>query len=264
MKFSCQETLAPGANFAEKLRNLEKFGFDAIELHGGHLHDATSVAERKAALRESPVRASSICGGFPSEVVHPDRQKRQACLDTIRRFLDLAAEFGAAGVITAPIFNHSPRVPDMSPWKTSAEAERELLLAVLAELVPHAEAAGTALLLEPLNRYESDSLPQQKDGAEVVRRLNSRGVRLMSDTFHMNLEELKIPASIRACGDTIGHLHLADATRREPGSAGIDFQAIFAALREIGFQGYMAYECGLTGPAHEVLPRSLAYLRERV
>ncbi len=261
MKLSCQEGLVPGATFAEKLKNLEHYGFDGVELNGGSLNEAEGFAERRAALKDSPVRASSICGGYPAELVHPDRRRRQACADALRRHLDYAAELGAVGPITVPIFNSNERVPDLSPWKSRADMERELLLAMLADLAPHAEQRGTCILLEPLNRYESNSLPRQEDGAAIVRALGSRGVRLMSDTFHMHIEETDMPATLRACGDTIGHVHLADNTRKEPGSGDIDFGTIFAALKETGFTGYMAFECGLTGPAEEALPRSAAHLR---
>ena len=261
MKISCQEGLIPGETFAEKLRNLERYGFEGVELNGGRLNDPAGLAERKAALRDSPVRASSICGGCPAELVHADPARRRACADALRQHLDYAAELGAVGPITVPIFNNNDRLPDQSPWKTRAEAERELLLAMLRTLSPHAEQRGVAILLEPLNRYESNSLPQQKDGAEIVRTLNSRGVRLMSDVFHMHIEETNSPAALREVGDCIGHVHLADNTRKEPGSGDIDFRAILAALKEAGFTGYMAFECGLSGPAEEVLPRSVAFLK---
>ena len=139
-----------------------------------------------------------------------------------------------------------------------------MLVAMLQTLVPYAEKAGAAILLEPLNRYESNSLPKQKDGASVVRTLNSRAVRLMSDTFHMHIEETDSPASLREVGDAIGHVHLADNTRLEPGTGDIDFRAIFAALKAVHFGGYMAFECGLSGKADEVLPRSVAFLKERM
>lgn len=32
MKLSCQEGLVPGKTFAEKLRNLEAYGFEGVEL----------------------------------------------------------------------------------------------------------------------------------------------------------------------------------------------------------------------------------------
>lgn len=252
----------PGDSFAEKLRKLEHYGFDGVEIRGSFINEAAGLAERKAALRDSPVRASSLCGGHPTEMVHSDRARRQACLDALKRHLDVAAELGATGVITVPTFNGPDRVPDLWPWLSKREVERELLLAMLRELAPHARSVGAAILLEPLNRYESDSLPQQADGASVVRELNSPGVRLMSDVFHMNLEEFDSAATIRACGDAIAHVHLADSTRKQPGSGSIDFRRIMAALKDVGFTGYMAFECGLTGPADEVLPRSVAYLRE--
>ncbi len=264
MKLSCQEGLIPGDTFAEKLRNLERYGFEGVELNGGKLTDPAGFAERKAALLDSPIRASSICGGAPAELVHRDPAKRQACADALKKQLDYAAELGAVGYITVPIFNSNDRLPDMSPWKTRGELEREMLVAMLQTLVPYAEKAGAAILLEPLNRYESNSLPKQKDGASVVRTLNSRAVRLMSDTFHMHIEETDSPATLREVGDAIGHVHLADNTRLEPGTGDIDFRAIFAALKAVNFGGYMAFECGLSGKADDVLPRSVAFLNERM
>ena len=260
MKLSCQEGLVPGGTFAEKLKNLEAYGFDGVELNGGKLSDPDGFKERKAALADSRVKASSICGGNPAELVHPDKARRQACADGLKRFLDYAAEPGGVGPITVPIFNHNDRVPDLSPWKSRAEIEHELLLEMLRGLIPHAEQVGAAVLLEPLNRYESNSLPQQADGAKVVRALGSKGVRLMSDTFHMHIEEPNLPQAIRDCGDAIGHVHLADSTRKEPGSGSIDFGAIFTALKKAKFKGYMAFECGLSGPGEKVLPRSVKYL----
>ncbi|HLK61437.1 MAG TPA: sugar phosphate isomerase/epimerase family protein [Chthonomonadaceae bacterium] len=262
MKLSCQEGLIPGATFAEKLRNLEAYGFEGVELNGGALNDPAGFAERKQALADSPVRASSICGGCPAELVHSDPKRRQICADALKRHLDYAAELGAVGPITVPIFNHNDRVPDLSPWKSRFQIEQELLATMLGALIPHAVQAGAAILLEPLNRYESNSLPQQKDGAAIVRQLQSPGVRLMSDVFHMHIEEPNSPATIREVGDCIGHVHLADNTRKEPGSGDIDFRQIMTALKAVGFTGYMAFECGLSGPAAEVLPRSVAYLKD--
>jgi sugar phosphate isomerase/epimerase len=262
MKLSCQEGLVPGATFAEKLKNLEKYGFEGVELNGGFLNDDAGFAERKAALKDSPIKASSICGGYPAELVHADPRRRHACADALKRHLDYAAELGAVGPITVPIFNGNDRVPDLSPWKSRAQIERELLIAMLRPLAEHAEKVGAAVLLEPLNRYESNSLPQQKDGASVVREIGSKGVRLMSDCFHMHIEEPNSPAALREVGDVLAHVHLADNTRLEPGSGDIDWRAIMAALKAVGFTGYMAFECGLSGPAAEVLPRSATSLRD--
>ena len=132
---------------------------------------------------------------------------------------------------------------------------------MLREIGQHGEKHGAALLLEPLNRYESNALKDVAEAASVCRAVGSPAIQVMPDFFHMNIEEPDIPASLAAVGPLIGHVHLADNTRKEPGSGSTDFRAGFAALKRIGFQGFGALECGLTGPADEVLPRCAAYLR---
>ena len=260
MKLSCQEGLVTGASFAEKLRNLEAYGFAGVELAGAQLNDAAGLAERRAALKDSPIKASSICGGFAAEMVHPDPKRRRTCIDVLKRYLDLSAELGAVGPITVPIFNRNDRLPDLSPWKTQHEAEIELLRHVLVELAAHAESVGAQLLLEPLNRYESNALRDVEEAAELCREAGS-GVRVMADFFHMHIEQPNSPQSFAAVADVLGHVHLADNTRKEPGSGDIDFTASFSVLKRVGFSGYMAFECGLTAAAEDALPRAVEHLR---
>ena len=56
-------------------------------------------------------------------------------------------------------------------------------------------------------------------------------------------------------------VHLADNTRKQPGTGDINFTAAFKVLKEVGFKGYMALECGLTESADIALPKSVAYLK---
>ena len=71
----------------------------------------------------------------------------------------------------------------------------------------------------------------------------------------------KLGESIRAAGDYLAHVHLADSSRLQPGTAHTDFAGAFAALREIGFEGFMAMECGIRGNPEEALPESVRHLR---
>jgi sugar phosphate isomerase/epimerase len=259
MKISCQEGLAPGATFAEKLANLEKYGFDGVELNGSLLQPGPALEERRSALKDSRVKPSSICGGYPCELVHPDRGRRDKCLDAYKYALDIAGEMGMSGPIIVPIFNGNDRVPDLTPFKSRSELEKDLLIAVLQILAPYAAERGTSVLLEPLNRYEANVIPRVEYAADICRTVG-KGVLVMADFFHMHIEQPSTPASLEAIGDVLGHVHLADNTRQEPGSGDIDFKAGLGALNRVGFAGYGAFECGLSGPAAEVLPRSVAYL----
>ncbi len=262
MKLACQEMKAPGATFAERLKNLEKYGFDGVELSGAELLKPGGVDERLAALRDSPLEASSSCGGVDAQLVSPDPALRRKCIDGLKRLLDACAELGAVGPISVPIFNRSPRVPDLSPFMNQHQLEIELLVAVLHEIADHAVQVGSCLLLEPLNRYESNSLKDIEEGAEVCRRVNSPGVRLMADFFHMHIEQRDMAKSLTAVKDVLAHCHLADNTRLEPGTGSTDFVKPFKALKRIKFKGFLALECGLSGPPEKALPKSVRFLRK--
>jgi len=262
MKLACQEGLAPGKTFAEKLERLEAYGFEGVELSGAALMADGGFEERRDALKNSPVRASSICGGFDCQVVHPNPENRATCIGAVKRLMSMCPDLGAVGPITVPIFNRMERLPDLSPLKSRHDLEIELLTHLLGDIAVHGEKVGACMLLEPLNRYESNALADIEEGAEVVRAVGSPNIRLIPDFFHMHIEQPDIAASLRTVGDVIGHIHLADSTRKEPGSGSMDFKTGFTALKDVGYEGYMALECGLTGPADEVLSKSVQYLRE--
>ena len=74
------------------------------------------------------------------------------------------------------------------------------------------------------------------------------------DTFHMNIEEHNPYEAIRKCGKKLGYFHVADNTRRYPGSGQLDFKRILAALYEIDYDGYIAVEC-IPDPDRETTAR---------
>jgi sugar phosphate isomerase/epimerase len=67
--------------------------------------------------------------------------------------------------------------------------------------------------------------------------------------------------TIRRAEGHLAHVHLADSNRLQPGAGHTDFARTFAALRGIGFDGYMAMECGIRGDAEKVLPEVVRHLR---
>ena len=258
MKLSCQEGMVPGETLAEKLENLARYGYEGVEFGGGGL------AERKKevlkATKGSGVQVSTICSGYRGVPLSVRKEERDLAVEDIKMLLDLSVELGAVGLIFVPIFG-PPQVPDLSPYKTSLELERELLLVLLDELSRVAEQAGSVLLLEPLNRYETHFIRTLAQAVEYAKTIGSPGLKIMADFFHMAIEERDIAASIREAGDWIYHVHLADSTRLLPGYGHTDFKAGFDALKSFGYDKYMAMECGIPGDPTEELPKSAEYLR---
>jgi len=261
MKLAAQERLVPGDTMAEKLRRLQAYGYDGVELHGQDLR--ARLPEIKRALADSPLVASTICGGFSPQLTSPDPAKRQGTVDALRELLDCAAEVGAAGPIFVPLFGPA-QVPDLSPLTSVARLQRDLLVAVLRPLAAEAAARGVALLLEPLNRYEARFPKDLAEGCSICEEVGSPGLRLMADFFHMSIEEADIAAALRAAAPFVRHIHLADSNRLLPGLGHTRFVEAFRALDEVGFAGFGALECGVPQPTDESLTRSAAFLRQQL
>ena len=113
----------------------------------------------------------------------------------------------------------------------------------LSELLAVSEPKGVRILLEVINRYENNYMNTARETLEYLEPLAGRNVKIHLDTFHMNIEEPDMAAAIRVCGGRLGYIHAADNTRRHPGSGAIDFRAVFAALDDAGYGGYVSVEC---------------------
>lgn len=270
MKIALQLGLLPGQNALDKARWAADHGVQGIELGvwGGGLPAIKKDVDEINGL----VPICSVCGnadptGAPSfEFLNPDLQKRRASIDGSKAILEFCGQVGAAGQIVPPIFG-GPLVPDLSPFATPLEIEEQLMIAALQELGAFAAQNKTLFMPEPLNRYEQHYLRKQSDAIRVIQASGSKaGLGVLSDFFHMNIEETDLPQAFRDAKEFTAHVHLADNTRLEPGTGNIDFVASFKVLKENGFDGFMAYECGVSGETQEDkaanLAKSLEYVRD--
>jgi sugar phosphate isomerase/epimerase len=199
---------------------------EGLEIGAGECMADNADATLRA-YENSPVPVVSICGNPSFDFLDPSREKRRRSMDECRQVLSVAGKLGAVGQIVPPIFG-PPRLPDLSPLEDAITLEKRLLVELVKELGDAAASAGTKLLLEPLNRYEQHLLRRQADGVEIIERAgNPPAVALISDFFHMHIEETDTPAALRAAGRHVAHVHLADNTRMEPGTGDIDFVAGF-------------------------------------
>jgi sugar phosphate isomerase/epimerase len=273
MKIALQMGLIPGTSTSDKAKWARDHGVEGLELSaftGKGVEGMKQTAEEINGV----VPICSVCGNATLEgksgfdFLHPEKEKRRASIEGCKAILTFCGEVGAVGQIVPPIFG-GPAVPDLSPWMTALEIEDAMMLEACKELGAHATAAKTLFMLEPLNRYEQHYLKKQSDGVkaiEAARAAGVGGVGLLSDFFHMHIEETSTPQAFRDIGKYTDHVHLADNTRMEPGTGDIDFVAGFKALKEVGFKGYMAYECGMTGSDEKEkeanLKKSLEFVRD--
>jgi sugar phosphate isomerase/epimerase len=261
MRLACQEHLLPGDGIGDKWKFARGAGYDAIELHG---HGDFAFRARRDELlraRDSGAVFSSVCVIMDHFIGDFDAGRRRDAVENMQSLLTVIAELGGVGAITPASFGmFSAALPPFRPPR-SADDDRAVLLEGLAELCGHAEEAGVLLLLEPLNRYEDHMLNRLAQGVDLCQAVGSPAARVMGDLFHMNIEEDDPPRSIREAGEWLAHVHLADSNRAHPGAGHLDFRGMFAALASIGFDGYLALECGVRGDPRTVLPEVARRLR---
>ena len=125
-------------------------------------------------------------------------------------------------------------LPTRRGWANSAAA-----IGATGEI---AQAAGVDLVLEVVNRFETNLLNTTAQGLAFLAETGSDHVRLHLDTFHMNIEEASPAAAIRLAGDKLGYFHIGESNRGYLGDGTIDFDAIFDALVEIDYRRDIVFE----------------------
>jgi sugar phosphate isomerase/epimerase len=258
MRLSVQEPLLGQVGLDEKLRLLEESGFSGMEVMG-RPEVGEKIKVYRDAISTSRIRISTICSGYPGDLLSPEKSSREQAINGIVERLRWARELGAVGVIFVPTFGQ-PKLPDLWPlFQNVVEVEKRLLIEEAKVLGKHAEDLGVYALLEPLNRYETHLINRAEQALEVLEAVGSEGVKMMLDFFHMNIEEANIGEAIRKAGKHLAHIHLADSNRLLPGYGHTDFSAL-KVLREIGYDKYGALECRIPGDPRVELPKFTKFI----
>jgi len=98
------------------------------------------------------------------------------------------------------------------------------------------------IVIEPLQRSESNFINTVQEGLDLVHEVNHPQVCLMADLFHMLRNEENGDAIINA-GKLLRHTHIAEKEKRSPpGVKGDDFTPYFKALKKINYKGRISVE----------------------
>ncbi|MDR2691901.1 MAG: sugar phosphate isomerase/epimerase [Dysgonamonadaceae bacterium] len=258
LKLSFQEGIAPGETLAEKFDLMEQLGVAGFEPGGGGLENR--VTEIKDALKGRNIKVSAICAGFRGFILSAEQAVRDEFFGTMKTIIAAAGELGSTGVIMVPAFN------EQKPCLPHTQETRNFLCEQLTVLGNCAVEHGTTVILEPLNRHEAFFLRQVADAASICRDVNHPGVRCMGDFWHMTGEETSDMGALISGGEYLQHIHIASRKRRSmPGEDGEADNYIegFKALKMLGYDKYVSYECGCRGDRKMIVPESVGLLKEQ-
>src|SRR4030095_6012926 len=139
----------------------------------------------------------------------PDATVRRRAQEFVSAIIDFAGSFRTARIVGAL----QGRCED----GVSREQACGWLAEALEQLGPRAHGQGVPLLLEPLNRYETNLFNHVDETLQFLKSLRTQNVKLLCDLFHMNIEETDIPLALRQAGPKLGHVHFVDSNRSAVG-----------------------------------------------
>lgn len=141
------------------------------------------------------------------------------------------------------------------------EATTARFLEGLGPVLDAASSAGVRLVIEPINRYETNFLNTIDQTLAAIEASGAPHLGLLADTFHMNIEEATLEGALAAAGPRLWHVHVADSNRRAPGQGHLDFRRVLATLEEVGYGGHVSAEILPHPDPNEAASQTARYLR---
>ena len=236
---------------------MKQAGLDYIEVQlvPLKLEDDAAFSAAQATIRDLPLPALAFSYLFPHDarIVGPntDERRNRAYFDRVVTLLKLAK---ARVVVLGS--GWSRNIPE--GW-TQAQAEAEFIK-TLSWCADALHGTGTTLVIEPLNRKESNLVNSVADGVRLAKALDRSEVLGLADFYHMD-EEAEPLDTLRANCEWLGHIHLADAGRLNPGTGSYDYPAFFGHLKACGYRGLLSAECSITGDPVAAMQFSAEFLR---
>lgn len=242
MQYSISNWIYATEDLEKNLQRLAKYKYDAVELEGEPDKEKYEPKKVKKMLQQYGLEVSSIAGMYlwkeeiKRDLASSDKKIREQTIAYLIKCIDYAKFISAKLVIVVPaaVSKLAPSLSKKEDWKNSVKA--------VQEVAKYAEKKDILLAIEPINRYETYLVNSVQDALGYAREVNSSHVKVMADTFHMNIEERDIPEAIRIAGDNLINVHIADSNRCSVGRGHINFKALIKALKEINYQYALTLE----------------------
>lgn len=248
--------------FSERLQKAARLGYDGVELmvvRPGQL-DARAIHTQ---ISESGLAVVAIASGAiylvdKLTLLASDVEVSRQATVRLHALIDFAAALEAP-LVTIGSFR------GRLAW-AGGQPARKRLIEILQMAAERGAERGVRLVLEPLNRYESDLLNNADEGLALIAEVGHSHLGLLLDTYHVNIEEASLTEPFRQgiAAGKLWHVHLGDSNRLPPGEGHLDFPSIIATLREMDYQGYLSAELLARPDPDTAAEATIAYMRQVV
>jgi D-psicose/D-tagatose/L-ribulose 3-epimerase len=223
-------------SFSAVLRHIKELGYEGVEFSltqptGFELNELTRFAE---SIRLRIVSFLTGANYFRHGLClsSPRIEVREQAVEQLRKYTQMAAQFGAVLVI-----GQMQGFLSDEPNRAVGEARIE---ECLKQVVAEAERHGTTIAFEPVNHLQAGFNNSLMDVMGLMACIGSSHFKPMLDTFHMNIEEKSVIEPIYRAGSNLAHFHLCESNGGLLGSGHLDFKAIFGAIKTIAYPGWVS------------------------
>ncbi len=215
---------------------IRDLGYDGVDLF---ILDP-EAAESRSVLRDLKARELGVGVVMPAAMAglglflgdkSPDI--RNTIVEKMKGIIRYAGEAG--GMVSLGLVRGSV-VPD-----DSVEELLKRFAGSVERILPTAEECGVELVIEPINRYEINTLNSSLEARDFIVE-SGLPLGLMLDTFHMNIEDVSPEESFRECLPWLRHVHFLDSNRLAPGMGHMDMEGLYVLLQSLGYEGYLCLE----------------------
>jgi len=234
-----------------------KLGYSAIEVHIRETADIDYDAIAKTQMESGTKVGMIITGRLNTEgkvnLMDDIPYITDAAIEGMKKYIDIASKLHA-DIVVGWIKGNIPAGGIRAKYLNRLAHN----LKILAE---YAMDKNVKINLEVINRYEVNVFTTCREIVDFLDAYDLNNCYIHLDTFHMNIDETNPVEAIQLAGSRLGYFHLADNSRRYPGSGQLDFVKLIKTLEDIGYDGYLSVECLPYPSGEEAARRAIKYLK---
>ncbi|MCX8157280.1 MAG: sugar phosphate isomerase/epimerase [Verrucomicrobiae bacterium] len=267
MRFAICNEIYQGWAMEDAMAHAKKTGYEGFEIAPftmGNYVTQVSPGERQR-VREMAQKHGLVLTGIHWVLVgaegmyltSPEEEVRRKTSQYFVELVKFCADLGGKVVVLG-----SPKQRSLLPGVTFEQAW-EWATECLRPAVKAAEDRAVTVCFEPLAPMETNFVNRAEDAIRFAHQFHSPAMKIILDVKAMCGETKPIPQIIRESKGEFVYFHANDRNLKGPGFGDTDFRPIAAALREVGYDGWVSVEVFKFEEGADVIAtRSLEYLRQ--
>jgi D-psicose/D-tagatose/L-ribulose 3-epimerase len=243
-------------------------GLDCLEIAvGDDVHFTPQTTQQRAVgLGLDLIISPGALWPLECDLSHRNAENRRMALAWHKKQVDLAGELGAVAY-TGALYGH----PGVVRRRRPQPEESRYTVEGLYHLAEYAHQAGVILVAEPMSHFRTHIVNTPAQALKLIRQVGHPNLKILLDTYHLITEIRDYGVGINLVSEHLWGLHACENDRGVPGGGLVPWDAIFKALLDIQFAGYVlmeTYNSSLgdfafeRGMFHNVCPDGPAFIRQ--